>query len=171
MLWGLDHDGALRLEKSGFPASPARWAPDVETKVHHVAVLNDVVRSFETHAAGVLCPLLAAMCGEIGEGYRLGPYKALFEIGVDLAGRLGRLGPMLNGPGMRFLRAGGEEGDQAQKRITGANDAAETGLLKPKRRQELAPLAGIGQLRQFGFDRGRDHHRLPVTRGGIFGDA
>src|SRR5215813_8749864 len=111
------------------------------------------------------------MGSKIGEGDRLSPNKALLEIGVDLASRLGRLGSLLDGPGMRLLRTGSKKGHQAEKRITGSNDARETGLLKPERSQELALLAGVAELRQFGLDRGRDHHRARAARRSIFGNA
>src|SRR5215472_14712138 len=117
---------------------------DVEAKPHHIAVLNDVIGAFETHAAGVLRPLLAAIGGEVGKGDRLGANEALLEIAVDLAGRLRRLGAVLDGPGMRLLWARGEERDQAQQPITGADDAGEAGLLEPERGQEFTPVIGIG---------------------------
>ena len=66
---------------------------DVEPEAHDVAVLDDVVRPFEAHAAGVACAHLAAIGGEIGIGDRFRADKAFLEVGVDLAGCLRRLVP------------------------------------------------------------------------------
>src|SRR6266550_2847545 len=83
---------------------------NVEPEVHHIAVADDVGGALEPHAAGVLGALLAATGDEILISNRFGANKAPFKIAVYLARSLRRSGPLLDGPGMRFLWAGGEEG-------------------------------------------------------------
>src|SRR5713101_5503296 len=104
--------------------------------MHDIAIADNVVDAFEPHAAGISGTLFAAKGSEIGIGDRLGAYEAPLEIGVDLAGRLRCPGSSLDRPGMRFLRAGGKERNQPQQRVASANDAGETGLLEPERRQK-----------------------------------
>src|SRR6266550_7793762 len=133
------------------------WVSNVEPEVHHIAVADDVRGALEPHAASVLGTLLAATSDEILVSDRFGANKAPFEIAVDLAGCLRRPGPSLDGPGVRFLRAGGEKGHQAEERIAGTNDAGQTGLLKTQRLQELGLPFSLAQLRQLGFDRRRDN--------------
>ena len=76
----------------------------------------------------------------IGDG--LGADEAALEIGVDLAGRLGRLGAACDRPGARFLGAGGEEGDQAEQLVAGADDAGEAGLLEAEVGEEGVAVLG-----------------------------
>ena len=45
-------------------------------------------------------------------------------------GRFGCLGALVDGPGARFLRAGGEEGDEAEKLVTGLDHASEAGFVQ-----------------------------------------
>ena len=59
--------------------------------MHDVAVLDNVIRPFEAHAAGVLRALLPAISNKIDIGDRLGADEAFFEIGVNAARRLRRL--------------------------------------------------------------------------------
>jgi len=70
---------------------------------------------------------------------------------VDGAGGAGRLGAFLDRPGAGFLGAGGEEGDEAEQLVTGADQPVEAGLLQPQRLQELG-LLGRFELGDLGFD-------------------
>ena len=88
---------------------------DVEAEQHHVAVLDDIILSFRAQLAGVSRGSLAAERDVIVVSDRLGADEAALEIGMDGAGGLGRLGAFLHRPGARFLRAGGEEGDQVEQ--------------------------------------------------------
>ena len=93
-----------------------------------VAVLDDIVLALGAHPARLLGAGLAAVADEILIGDGLGADEAALEIGVDDAGGLGRLGAFLDRPGARFLGAGGEEGDQMEQVVAGADDAGEAGL-------------------------------------------
>src|SRR5215471_13923030 len=115
----------------------------VEPEAHHVAVLDDIIGALEAHSPGVPRTLLAAMSGEIGKGDRLGADEAPLEIAVDLAGGLRRLSSLLDGPGVRFFRAGGEEGDQTEEPVAGTNDAGETGLVEAECGEKLALLVVV----------------------------
>ena len=95
-------------------------ALDVEPEAHDVAVLDDVIRPFEAHAAGVACSHLA-IGGEIGIGDRFRADKAFLEVGVDLAGCLRGFGSFLDRPGMRLLWADGEKGGSTAARATSAS--------------------------------------------------
>src|SRR5690606_18454354 len=105
--------------------------------------------------AGFLGRLLAAEADEIVIGDGLGADEALFEIGMDDAGRLRRARSLLDRPGAHLLRPGGEEGDEAEKRVAGADEAVEAGLGEAERFQELL-LLGIGELGDLGLNGGRD---------------
>ena len=88
---------------------------DIETEMHDVAVLHDIILAFGPHLARVLGGLFAAQCDEIIIGDGLGADEAALEIGVDDARRLRRLGAAMHGPGPRFLGADGEEGDEIEQ--------------------------------------------------------
>src|SRR5579863_1660183 len=66
-------------------------------------------------------------------GARLGADEALFEIGVDDAGRLRRLGAARDGPGMRLLGPDREKRDEIEQAIAGANDARQARLFEAER--------------------------------------
>src|ERR1700741_1928098 len=99
--------------------------------MHYVAVTDDIIRALEPHAAGVLGALLAAASDEILVGDGFGPDKALFEIAMNDAGGLWRLGTASDGPGPRFFRTGRQKGDQIEERIADPDDAIEPGLAEP----------------------------------------
>src|SRR5690606_30993721 len=70
---------------------------DVETEVHDVAVLHDVVLAFQPPLARVLRALLALVLDEVLVGDDFGADEALLEIGVDDRGRLRRGGADVHG--------------------------------------------------------------------------
>ena len=114
------------------PPAGAGAAPvsDVEAEQHHVAVLDDIFLAFGAHLAGLLRSRLAAEADEILIGDGLGADEAALEIGVDDPGRLRRLRAVLDRPGAGFLGAGGEEGDEVEEVVAGADDPGEAGLLE-----------------------------------------
>src|SRR4051812_18665818 len=98
--------------------------------MHHVTVGDDVLFAFETHFTGFLGTDLAAGADVVLVAYGLGADEALLEIRVNDARRLRRLGALRDGPGSRFLRTDGEIGHKMQKRVTGANETVQPGLLE-----------------------------------------
>ena len=99
----------------------------------------------------------------VGIGHGFGADEAFFEIGVNRAGGLGRLAALGDGPGACFLGTHGEEGDEAEQLVAGADDAGEAGFGETERFEIFgAFLHGHGD--QFGLDRRRHDHGL-----GIFG--
>ena len=62
----------------------------VESKMHHVAIGDDIILAFKSKFARVACTgfTIARDIGVIGDGFRAD--ETFFEIGVDDAGALGR---------------------------------------------------------------------------------
>jgi len=79
--------------------------------MHYVAVGDDVFLAFEAHAAGVAGTGFAVERDVVVIGDGFGTDEAFFEIGVNRSCRLRRAGISRHGPGARFLRTRGEEGD------------------------------------------------------------
>ena len=100
-----------------------------------------------------LAPASPPQRDEIVIGDGLGADEAALEVGVDLAGGLGRLGAAVDGPGARFLGAGGEEGDQAEQLVAGADHPREAGLVESEVGEESVALVGR-KGRDLGLDRG-----------------
>src|SRR3984957_3858112 len=117
-----------------------------KAEMQDVAVGDHIVLAFEAELARLARAGLAAIGDIIVIGDGFGADKAFFEIGVDDAGRLRRPGSLFDRPRARLLWPRGEEGDKVQERVTGANDAAETGFAQPDR-LELSILFGQGQER------------------------
>ena len=88
-------------------------------------------------------------------GNRLARDEAAFKIAVDRAASLRRLGPSYHRPGVRFLRADGEESQQPEQIVAGADDTIEAAVVQAKSFQELGAI-GLRQLRNLGLDRRRD---------------
>src|SRR6266850_2396387 len=96
---------------------------------------------------------LTRCCSRCGWVSNVEPEVHHIAVADDVRGALephaaGVLGTLLAAPGVRFLRAGGEKGHQAEERIAGTNDAGQTGLLKTQRLQELGLPFSLAQLRQ-----------------------
>ena len=62
---------------------------------------------------------------------------------MDDSGRLRRLGAARDGPGLGFLGAGGEIGDQPQKFVALADEAVEAGLVQPEAFEIFGLFLGI----------------------------
>ena len=92
--------------------------------MHDVAVGDHIVLAFEPEFAGLARARFAPVADIIVVGDGLGADEALLEIGMDDAGGLRGFCSLLDRPGARLLRPGGEEGDEMQERVAGADDAA-----------------------------------------------
>src|SRR5271166_6071421 len=77
----------------------------------------------------------------------------------------------LDRPGVCFLWADSQKGDQVEEPIAGANDAIEPGLIEPERSKIFGPFAGVGELCQFGFDCCRDYDDTRAASGGVVGQT
>src|SRR5688572_24110861 len=101
---------------------------DVEAEQHHVAVLGDIVLALGAELALVARARFAAAGEEIVIGDGLGADEAALEIGMDDARGLWGLRALLDRPGARLLGSGGEEGDEVEEIVAGADDLAEAGF-------------------------------------------
>src|ERR1700722_10225513 len=109
------------------------WRSIRETEMQDVAVGDYIVLTFKTELSRLTSPGLAPIRDIVVIGNGLGADKALFEIRVYDAGRLRPSGSLFDRPRARFLGPHGEECDKMQKRVTGADNAAQTGLRQPDR--------------------------------------
>src|SRR5437660_9107552 len=91
-----------------------RSALGIKPEMHDVAVGDDILLAFQPQLAGIASAGFAAKRDVIGVGDGFGADKSLFEIGMDHAGRGGRLSAAVYGPGPRLLRPDGEIGDEVQ---------------------------------------------------------
>ena len=98
--------------------------------MHHVAVGDDVVLALEPHFAGIAGADLAAIIDIIVIADRFGPNEAALEVGMDDGCGRRRLGAACDGPSGSLFGAGGELGDQIEKRIAGPDQAIEARLLE-----------------------------------------
>ena len=90
---------------------------DVEAEDHHVAVLHHVILALHAQASRLLGTLLPTEGHIVVVTDGLGLDEAALEVGVDDAGRLGRLRSDADGPGTDLLRTGREEALQSQQAI------------------------------------------------------
>src|SRR6202162_6650520 len=122
--------------------------------MHDIAVLDGVIGALKTHLAGVLGARLAAAGDKVLIGDRLGADEALLEIRMDAPGSLRRLGTARHCPSSRLLRACGEEGNQVQQLISGADHPIEAGLAETERGEILGALLRIREMSEVCLDRG-----------------
>src|SRR5690606_25074520 len=106
---------------------------DVEAKMDHVAVLDDVVLSLDAKQPLVAQGDLGALAHPLLPGGHLGADEAPLEVRVDHAGGTRRLPALANRPSPRFLRADREVGAQAEERVPRADQPVQTGLLQAHR--------------------------------------
>src|SRR5215216_6401538 len=102
-----------------------------EAKMHHIAVFNDIVLSFEPELAGITGSGFATEADIIVIGNRFGADEALLEIGVDDARRLRGARAPRHGPRPGFLWARREVSQKMQEVVAGADHAIEPRLGKP----------------------------------------
>ena len=98
--------------------------------MHDVAVGNDVILALEPQFAGVARARLAAARHVVVVGNGFSADETALEIAVNDAGCRRRLGAARDGPGARLLRPGGEEGDEIEKAVAGADEPVEAGLVQ-----------------------------------------
>ena len=79
----------------------------IEQEVDNVAVLHDVLLALAAYQTLCLGGGHGAAGFHILEGDDLRPDEAPLKVGVNLAGGLGRLGALLDGPGAALVAAGG----------------------------------------------------------------
>src|SRR5580658_4831842 len=87
----------------------------VESKVHHIALFDDVFLAFQAQLSGLLRACLALEFDEVIVGNYFGANEAALEIGVDDARRLRRRGARMHRPRTHFFGAGSEISLQAQQ--------------------------------------------------------
>ena len=82
-------------------------------------------------------------------GDDLRPDETTLEVGVDLAGGLGGLGALDDGPGPALVLAAGEEGDQPQQGVAGPDEPVQAALVDPQVLQKHGLLLALqlGDLR------------------------
>src|SRR5260370_4962805 len=127
----------------------------IKPEMHDVAVGDDILLAFQPQLAGVAGAGLATERDVISVGNGFGANKTLFEIGVNNAGRSGRPGAAVDGPGPRLLRPDGEIGDEVEQLIAGADQAIEPGLFEAERVEKLVALLAR-QRRHLRFALGGD---------------
>ena len=76
--------------------------------MHDVAVGNNIVLAFQSQFASITRASLTVACDEIVIADGFGSNKPAFEIGMDNACGLWRLGPFVYQSGPRFLRSDGK---------------------------------------------------------------
>src|SRR5262249_7234978 len=140
----------LHLE-SWFASHPSRREPEV----HHVAVGHHVVLALEPQFSRIARARLAAERGILVVADRLGANEAALEIGGDDAGGLRRARAARHRPGARLLGAGGEERDEVEQRVAGADQPVEARFVQPHMLKVLVALV-VRQQRDLRLDFRRD---------------
>ena len=92
-----------------------------------VAVLHNIVLAFLAQLAGVAGSGFAVQGDIVVIGDGLGTDETALEVAMNLACGLRGLAALLDGPGAGFLGADGEEGDEVEEVVAGADDPGETG--------------------------------------------
>src|SRR5690606_38314475 len=99
-----------------------------------------------------------------GEGF--GADEPPLEVAVDLAGGLRRARALADGPGADLLLARGEEADQVEEPVAGADQAPEAWLREAELLEEHLAFLGR-ELHQLGLDPDRERDYLGrLPRGG-----
>src|SRR5437762_6727403 len=106
----------------------ARGLSAIEADGEAVAVLNHIVPSLQSLPAPLPRTLLASRLEQLVPWHDLGANESLGEVAVDLSGRVDRALSFRQRPGAHFVLAHGEERDQAEQPIAGADHRGETVL-------------------------------------------
>lgn len=88
---------------------------NVEAEFDHVAIFHFVFLTFDTVFTGIAGGGFGTKSGEVVVVNDFGSDEPAFEVGVDNSCGGGGFIPSADGPGARFLLAGGEVGAQAKK--------------------------------------------------------
>src|SRR6266446_5570382 len=116
------------LARSSLPGSI--FCSNIEPKVHHIPVSNDVILSLQPQLPRFFRALLAFAGDVVRIGNDFGADEAALEVGVDRPRGLRRRGADGYSPGAHFLRSGGEEGLQAEQRVPGTDQAVQARFLQ-----------------------------------------
>src|SRR3546814_803460 len=95
---------------------------DVELEVHDVPVLHQVFLALLPQLPGLLRPAFTPQRDEVVIGDRLGTDEAVLHVGVNFTCCLRGLGTLVNGPCAGLLGPHGEESQQVEQLVAGAND-------------------------------------------------
>src|SRR5271166_3714523 len=120
---------ALRWSTLGAAAPDGRAHLYIESEVHHIALADDVVLSFEAQLSGFFRPRLAFIRNEIFVGDDFSTNESMLEIRMYHPGRLRRRGSRANGPRPNLFDSRREVGLQSQQGIRPANHAVESRLI------------------------------------------
>src|SRR5690606_3651371 len=117
--------------------------------------LDHVVLPLGADEALLTGGLLGPGGDEVVPGEGLGADETALEVAVDLAGGLGRARALAAGPGADLLLARGEEADQVEEPVAGADQAPEAWLRKAELLEEHLAFLGR-ELHQLGLDPDRE---------------
>src|SRR5690606_17318391 len=113
-----------------------------EPEQRDVAVLDDVVLPRGADEALLPGSLLGPGGDEVVPGEGLGADEPPLEVAVDVAGGLRRARALADGPGADLLLARGEEADQVEEPVTGADQPPKAGLREAELLEEHLALLG-----------------------------
>src|SRR5438477_176774 len=121
-----------------------------------VAVLAHVVLAFEAEPSRLAALHLAPVASEILPADHLGADETALDVAVDLPGRLDGGRAATDRPGATLVLARGEEADQIEERVAGADEAVPGARLEPQVGEEGRAVSGL-ELRELRLDgRGED---------------
>src|SRR5665811_373294 len=143
---------------------------------YYVAVLDYIVPTLDPQQPLVAGGRVAAALDQLAPADRLGFDEGVLDLAVDRARRLPGGGATAQRPRHRFLvLAGGEEDDQLEQLVGGADEAGEAGALDPVGLAHLLRF-GLVELGQLALDPGADGDhagadlgRVLAHRGGRLG--
>ena len=90
---------------------------------------------------------------------------------MDLAGGLGSLGALFDGPGAALVLTVGQEGDETQQVIAALDETVQTGLFDAQVRQEHGAFLRVIQLGDVLLQLGADGQHLGALFGGQIADG
>ena len=100
----------------------------VEPEVHHIAVLNDVVLSFDSELSCGLQAGLALVFEDVGNRVDLGTDEASLEVRVDDSSSLRGFEALLDGPGTNLFGTAREVGLKTEETVGLTGESVEAGL-------------------------------------------
>src|SRR5487761_2205141 len=111
----------MLLSGSGFQAPTSvvhafnnRSGLGIHAELYDVPIVHDVLFALDAGLASRTNRSHGAERHQVVEGDDFGLDEVILEVRVDLASRLGRSGPTVDGPGSCLLRARGEERLEAE---------------------------------------------------------
>src|SRR5699024_1972865 len=162
----VDDETAMHAETPEPCCSPATdgWGraswpgSQIESPLHHVPITHHVVLALHTDPALGLGLSHGTGLHQLVEGDDLRLDEAALEVGVDDAGGLGRCGSLGDGPGARFLGAGGEVGLQTERVEADAGQLVQARLLLTGGFEHLGGLVLV-ELDELGLELGVQEDR------------